>query len=158
MEQNATLATFYENWKLYQDHLKEAIAPLTPEQLALRAAPGLRTVGEIAAHVFRARVQWFTGFLGEQGGDAIQIPRRDEPVRDAAELVRGLDRSWELIADALARWSSEDMQKTFPEEWRGKHYDLPRSWVVWHILEHDLLHGGEISLLLGMHGLTAPEM
>jgi uncharacterized damage-inducible protein DinB len=158
MEQNATLATFYENWKLYQDHLKEAIAPLTPEQLALRAAPGLRTVGEIAAHIVRARIQWFTGFLGEQGGDAIQIPRRDEPVRDAAELVRGLDASWQLMADALARWNSEDMQKTFPEEWRGEHYDLSRGWVVWHILEHDLLHGGEISMLLGMHGLAAPEM
>jgi uncharacterized damage-inducible protein DinB len=158
MEQNATLATFYENWKLYQDHLKIAIAPLTPEQLAVRAAPELRTVGEIAAHNVRARVHWFTGFLGEKGVEVIKVPSRDEPVRDAAEIVRGLDASWELMAKALARWSSDDMQETFPEEWRGKHYELSRGWVVWHILEHDLHHGGEVSLLLGMRGLTAPDI
>ncbi len=101
MEQNATLATFYENWKLYQDHLKIAIAPLTPEQLAVRAAPELRTVGEIAAHIVRARVHWFTGFLGEKGVEVIKVPSRDEPVRDAAEIVRGLDASWELMAKAI---------------------------------------------------------
>jgi uncharacterized damage-inducible protein DinB len=27
--------------------------------------------------------------------------------------------------------------------------------VVWHVLEHDLHHGGEISLTLGMHGIDA---
>ena len=51
MEQSATLATFYENWKSYQDHLKDALAPLTPEQMAQRPGQGLRTVGEIAAHI-----------------------------------------------------------------------------------------------------------
>ncbi len=28
-----------------------------------------------------------------------------------------------------------------------------RGWVVWHTLEHDLHHGGEISQILGSHGL-----
>jgi len=27
--------------------------------------------------------------------------------------------------------------------------------VVWHVLEHDLHHGGEISLMLGLHRLQA---
>ena len=49
-EGNFTLDIFYRSWKDYQNTLKQAIAPLTPEQLALRAAPGLRSVGEIVAH------------------------------------------------------------------------------------------------------------
>jgi uncharacterized damage-inducible protein DinB len=27
--------------------------------------------------------------------------------------------------------------------------------VVWHVLEHDLHHGGELSLTLGLHGIPA---
>jgi uncharacterized damage-inducible protein DinB len=27
--------------------------------------------------------------------------------------------------------------------------------VVWHVMEHDLHHGGELSLTLGMHGMAA---
>jgi hypothetical protein len=28
---------------------------------------------------------------------------------------------------------------------------------VWHVLEHDLIHGGEVSLTLGMYGLATPR-
>ena len=46
------------------------------------------------------------------------------------------------------------MQKTFPDD----PVDLSRAWVVWHVLEHDLFHGGEISFALGMHGLTGIDI
>src|SRR5438105_4649236 len=162
-EDNFTLTTFYSSWKEYQDHLKEAIAPLSTEQLALRAAPDLRSVGEIAAHIIGARVGWFNRFLGERAGDEniSQLGLWDKsgtPAREATELVQGLDASWALMADALARWSSTDMQKTFKHDWRGDNYELSRSWVLWHILEHDLHHGGELSLTLGAHGLQAPDI
>src|SRR5690348_518795 len=38
------LAILFSNWADYQQQLIKAIAPLTPEQLALRAAPNLRSV------------------------------------------------------------------------------------------------------------------
>ena len=160
-EENATLATFYENWQLYQTHLQDAIAPLTADQLTLRAAPHVRSLGQIAAHIIAARVYWFIEFLGETDADALPLmdwDERDAPDHSAADLVRGLDVSWKLMADALARWNAADMQKTFPNEWRGNHYDLSRGWVIWHLLEHDLHHGGEISLTLGMNGLRTPDV
>src|SRR5438105_1590813 len=33
--------------------------------------------------------------------------------------------------------------------------NFTRAGVVWHVMEHDLHHGGELSLTLGMHGLPA---
>lgn len=160
-EENATLATFYDSWRVYQEHLAEAIAPLTAEELALRAAPELRTVGEIALHIIVGRIGWFAGFLGEGLEDMAALGRwvaPEAPSQDATELAQGLALSWELVASALGRWSVDDMGQTFPQEWRGKQYELSRSWVVWHVLEHDLHHGGEISLALGMHGLQAPDI
>ncbi len=55
-EDNFTLTTFYSSWKTYQDRLKESLAPLSAEQLALRAAPGLRSIGENALHIIGCRV------------------------------------------------------------------------------------------------------
>ncbi|HEV7129023.1 MAG TPA: DinB family protein [Ktedonobacterales bacterium] len=156
-----TLNLFYTSWKEYQDHIRMALAPLTPEQLTLRAAPGLRSIGELAMHIIGGRAGWFNGFLGEESADMRALDARDvpdAPPLDAAELVQALERSWEFMAGCLARWSPADMRKTFEHTWRGDHYDLARSWVVWHVLEHDLHHGGEISLTLGMHGLPAPDI
>jgi uncharacterized damage-inducible protein DinB len=174
-DDNFTLATFSTSWKAYQDRLTAALAPLTAEQLALRAAPGLRSIGENALHIIGCRTYWFTEFLGEDGGAEMKAYARwnevalgapyaswnevalalGAPVPTAAELAQGLDRTWQFIADRLAHWSPADMQQTFPDDWDGTPVELSRTWVIWHVLEHDLHHGGEVSLTLGMHGIHA---
>jgi uncharacterized damage-inducible protein DinB len=162
-EDTFTLATFYAQWNAYQEHITASIAPLTAEQLALRAAPHLRSIGENAAHIVSCRAGWFTFTLGEDSDADVQaIASWDAPgapARSAAELVQALQRTWQLMADCLARWSPAAMQQTFvearPADWVGEQPALSRSWVVWHVLEHDLHHGGELSFTLGMHGLPA---
>jgi uncharacterized damage-inducible protein DinB len=158
-EDNFTLTTFYSSWQAYQDHLKTSLAPLTADQLTLRAAPALRSVGENAAHIIGCRAGWFTQFLGEDGGPdvraAVEWDVPGAPERTAEELMQGLDRTWQMMTDCLARWGPAQMRETFPDNWDGKKVELSRAWVVWHVLEHDLHHGGEISLTLGMHGIPA---
>ena len=157
-EHNATLDTIYENWKKYQDKLKEALAPLTAEQLALRSAANERSIGELAMHIVQVRAGWFTYTLTEKYEGIQSLEEWDKPgaaPRTAAQLVTGLDLTWQMMADALARWNSDDMAKEFPDEDDGVVYNVSRQWVIWHLIEHDLHHGGEVSLTLGMHGLKA---
>jgi uncharacterized damage-inducible protein DinB len=162
-EDHFTLTTFYTSWKEYQDHIKGALAQLKASQLELRAAPHLRSIGENALHLIGCRAFWFTEFLGEDGGEEMKVYagwnevvlKLRAPVPTTAELAQGLDRTWQLMADCLARWSLADLHQTFPDDWDGKQVDLSRAWVVWHVMEHDLHHGGELSLTLGMHGLPA---
>jgi uncharacterized damage-inducible protein DinB len=33
-----------------------------------------------------------------------------------------------------------------------------RQWIIWHVLEHDIHHGGELSFLLGMYGVPAIDL
>jgi uncharacterized damage-inducible protein DinB len=163
VEDNFTLTTFYTSWKEYQDHIKAATAPLTTEQLELRAAPHLRSIGENVLHIVACRAYWFTDFLGEDGDEEMKVYadwnaialELGAPVPTVAELVQGLDRTWQFMEDCLARWSPAYMQQTFPDDWDGKQVDLSRAWVVWHVMEHDLHHGGELSLTLGIHGLPS---
>ena len=30
--------------------------------------------------------------------------------------------------------------------------DIPLGWIIWHVLEHEIHHRGELSLMLGMMG------
>ncbi len=155
-EDNFTLTTFYASWKEYQEHMRDTLGSLSAEQLALRAAPGLRSVGENAVHIIGCRVGWFTETMGEDGS-AYNLPDESWDVPEnaptGAELAQALDNSWRLMTDCLSRWSSADMQRTFPDEWDGKPVELSRAWIVYHVLEHDLHHGGEVSLTLGMNGI-----
>jgi uncharacterized damage-inducible protein DinB len=155
------LIRVYDGWPTYQQQIIEAIALLTDEQLALRAAPHLRSIEEIATHVIRVRVSWFHDVLNVGGDDFTEFGDWDRPgmpVRSAAELVRGLETTWRTIADMLNRWDATMLNDVFHGSWHGEHYEQTRRWVIWHVIEHDLHHGGEISLTLGMHGLKAPDI
>lgn len=162
-EDNFTLTTFYASWKEYQDHLAATLAPLTDEQLTLRAAPGLRSVGENAMHIVGCRMFWFTEALEVDGGEELKAYASwnkaalelGSPVPSATELAQAIDRTWRLMSDCLARWSPADMRKTISDEEDGEPVEISRAWVVWHVLEHDLHHGGELSFTLGMHGIPA---
>src|SRR4051812_32431135 len=54
-----SLITVFDGWDGYQLSLVRAVAPRTPEELAWRSAPGLRSVGEVAAHISLGRIDWF---------------------------------------------------------------------------------------------------
>jgi len=157
------VAQFYKGWDVYQQELVKILAPLTSEQLSLQAAPHHWSIGMIASHIIARRAGWFHLTLGEGSSELASLVHwddSDQPTRTSAELVVGLEATWQMIAEALARWTPADLEVKFQDWWPGEPYtgDEPwysRQWVIWHVLEHDLLHGGELSLALGMHGLGA---
>ncbi|SRR6266571_5399156 len=161
-EENYTsLLPYYKGWDVYQDLLIKAIAPLSDEQLTLRAAPHLRSIGEIATHMIAVRVRWFHGLMDVGGEDIAPIgewDRRGQPIRSASELISGFEKTLSFIQECLSRWTPADLEYVFKGTWQGEEYALSRQWMIWHVIEHDLHHGGEISLTLGMHGLTAPDL
>ncbi|HUZ02818.1 MAG TPA: DinB family protein [Thermomicrobiaceae bacterium] len=160
-EDRLTLRRFYQGWDAYQRLLVEAIAPLSEEQLALRAAPSLRPVWLLAAHIVGTRVGWFHGRMGEGGPEIAALDPWDAegaPPRGAAELIDGLETTWRMIAECLDRWTPADLDATFVRDLGDRTVTRSRQWIIWHVIEHDLHHGGELFLTLGMHGLPTPDL
>lgn len=166
------LRPIYEGWAAHQALLVDAVRGLPPEALALRTAPSQWSVWQLAAHIAGSRAYWFHDALGE--GDAAvrdlfrvemtTVPGlslddagweddEDHP-RSAEELVDGLTRSWDLVEGCLRRWGPEELAVSIVTPSRSHH----RGWVVWHVLEHDVHHGGEISQILGSHGLRGLDL
>jgi uncharacterized damage-inducible protein DinB len=158
----STLDVIYQSWQGYHEKLRNSIAPLTNEQLSLQPAARMWPVGQLVQHIISVRAGWFSGTLQEN--DEVMNAymwwgQRESPERSAADLVRGLDETWAFIESRLQRWSPADCTKTFPDEGPdGQIYQVSRSWVIYHVLEHDLHHGGEISLILGMNGLQGVDL
>jgi uncharacterized damage-inducible protein DinB len=159
--QAPSLDTVFQGWDEYQQNLITAVAPLTPEQLTLRAAPHLRSVGELVAHIVSTRVRWFHAGLGVGGAEVERFlawGQADGPVLGASDLVDGLRATWEMIHDALKAWDVSDLAQDVKSLYRGKTYLMPRQFVIWHVIEHDLHHGGELFVTLGILRLPTPDV
>jgi uncharacterized damage-inducible protein DinB len=168
----AALEPFYEGWATHQALVIDALRDLTPEQLDLRTAPHQWAVWQLAGHVAGSRAYWFHDVLGEGDpstrelfrvesttvpglplGDAGWEDDEDHP-RSVQELVDGLRRTWAIVDDCLRRWTAEELNASVVRTERTHH----RGWVVWHVMEHDLHHGGEISQILGSNGLPGLDV
>ena len=110
-----------------------------------------------------------------------------DPGHTAAELVAGLEKTWQMIEGTLARLTPADLERVVPpltqaeRERRAKLVEpalepYAQMWleatrlsgearpaasfqsIIWDILEHDIHHGSEISTTLGIHGLPVVEV
>src|SRR6185295_12290919 len=145
-------ARTFASWQDYQEALKRAIAPLTEEQMQRRLLPGLRTPGEIAEHIAFGRAKWLHRALGEAAAELTPLLRwedANDPPHTAAEILQGLELTWRFINVCLMRGSPTD---TIPEE------EVSILQTIWGLLDHDLPHAGELSLLLGASGLPGVEL
>ena len=145
-------ARAFESWQDYQEALKRAIVPLTEEQLQRRLMPGLRTSGEIAEHIVFGRALHLHRTLGEGVAELTPLLRwedADDPPHTAAEILHGLELTWRFITACLMRASPTD---AISEE------EIPIMQTIWGLLDHDLPHAGELSLLLGADGMPGVEI
>lgn len=152
----STIDVIYDNWRSYNGKLQDCIAPLTTEQILLQPASHMWPLGQVVQHIISVRAGWFSGTLQDTDkamDEYMYWGQRDSPARSAAELVRGLDETWSFIDSRLQRWTPTDCAQTFPDEWDGQTYEVSRSWVIYHVMEHDLHHGSQVSLILGMNNL-----
>src|SRR5690242_16194869 len=99
------LSDIYAGWEAEQHRLASLIGSLTQEQLALRAAPHLRTVSALASHIVAARAR-MTHWILHEGGDELDAlaywDGADQPappvIRPATELAAGLETTWRVIS------------------------------------------------------------
>lgn len=156
------LMAIFDGWEGYQQSLVHAIGPLSQDQLTWRAAPNLRSAGEIASHISVGRVAWFyrmdapgSEVLAREGA---ALGSEASIANNAAELVRWLERSWSMIEQTLRQWTVADLARTYRQKYQGKTYSVSRQWTIWRVLAHDLHHGGELAFTLGLQGIALPEL
>ncbi len=190
-----SLLAFYEGWRIHNQRLVAAIAPLSAEQLALRTTPQHWSIGMYATHIVANRAWWFHARMGEGSDDLTSLElwalgvceAEVDPCHPASELVAGLEKTWQMIEQTLARLTPADLFEVFPpldEAERVRHAQrvepalqpyaqmwldaaarsgvvrpaVARQQIIWGVLEHDIHHGSEISTSLGVHGLPVIEL
>ncbi len=178
-----SLMSVYEGWDGHQLALAHAITGLSREQLAYRPAAHLRSVGEIISHIALGRLSWFYRMgapgsaelarrLGPWDGEKVDCEEVAELRRwmdatdqheeaittNPTELLRWLEATWRMVETTLTTWTVADLAQTFRHAYGGKTYAVSRQWVIWRIMAHDLHHGGELAILLGMLGIEIPDL
>lgn len=160
-----TVAHIYEGWPRIQARLVKRLPQLGPAELQLRASPDGWPIWAMVGHVVGARVYWLCGVFEEPGAEATPFPdplgegwedHLDVP-RRSDELVQAVESSWRIVESCLRNWTPEMLGETFTRERAGEIQRHTRHSVLTRLVMHDAFHCGEVSIVLGMHGLASMD-
>jgi len=140
-----------EVWQYTQDELVRVVGLLSDEQLNMRIAPNVRTLGQQAEHIVRGRALWVHKVVDDPSLEPMMNwDEPDDPLRSVAEVVAGLQHTWRIWRAYIEPSTRDDPAPVSEQEADGLR-------TVWGMIDHDLCHAGELALMLGVLGLESPE-
>jgi len=162
-----TIRPAYSQWPRYQARLRDVIATLTPEQLAIQPSPERWPLWASIGHLACQRVFWLCDFAGEPGADTTRFtnavydcPGDDdlEHVLSPSDLVGALDSTFRIVEACLDRWTLEMLDEVLTRpEWDDS-WVHTRGAVIQRVFSHDIYHVAELSEALGAAGLPQVDL
>ncbi|HEV2249737.1 MAG TPA: DinB family protein [Candidatus Limnocylindria bacterium] len=160
-----SLAFLYGGWRTCNTRLADRLRDLSPAELQLASSPSAWPIWALAGHTAGARVYWLCGVLREAGAETTPFPDplsgvgwEDDPAspRRADELVTALETSWLIVERCLRTWQPDMLGAEVTRVVAGGTQRHTRQSVLMRLITHDAFHAGEVSSILGAHGL--PEI
>lgn len=144
---------FFKHWDEVRRELYRALDMLTNEQLNFVPREGLRSLGDTARHIASAEEGWFRYGIDRVHDKWPGYSADDYPtVESIKALLAEVHARTEVYLETL---SLDDLYKQGETAW-GESF-IPW-WVIWHVIDHELHHRGEIFLMMGLMGLEAPDI
>ncbi len=144
----------FKHWDEVRSNLFRALDMLIDDHLDFVPREGLWSLGEVARHIANAEEGWFRYVIAREYDEwPPAYPAADYPtVVSVKALLTEVHARTETYLDTL---SMADLERQIEAPW-GQHFSL--YWIIWHIIDHELHHRGEIYLMLGLMGLEAPDI
>ncbi len=141
-------------WSGIREGLYQPLDLFTDEQLSFTPAEGLWSIGQVALHIAGAEEGWFRFIVTRELDDWPEDYSLEEYPTMAAvkELLQETHGRTEAY---LATIDQDEMERIIEAPWGAK---FPVRWAVWHVLEHEIHHRGEMFLMLGILGKKAPDV
>ena len=144
----------FGHWAEVRDGLIKALDQLTDEQLGFVPHERLWSLGRVARHIASAEEGWFRY--------AVTSELTEWPAEYTVEEYPTVQAVKTLLTDVhtrtdayLSTIDAADVDQIIDLPWDSQ---VPLRWIIWHVLEHEIHHRGELFLMLGLLGIEAPDV
>lgn len=147
------LDQLFHHWEQIHHDTLATISKFSDADLQFQPYPNAWCAGQVMLHIADAEVFWLDSVImnaPEAGADVYTLANYPSTALIKA-LLGGVHRR---TAEILASFTLDDLQQT--RIYRDKR--LPLNWIIWHVVEHEIHHRAELSLMLGMMGRTGLDV
>jgi hypothetical protein len=160
----SSIRSAYSIWPELNRRLRDVVAGLTEEQLAIHPAPGRWPLWATVGHLACQRVFGFCNLALEPGADATPFTNAAfncpgdedlEHVWSPEALAAALDSTFAIVERALDTWTPDALDDliTHPEQGADDRVET-RGRILQRSFAHDVSHITELNETLGAHGIA----
>ena len=162
-----TIRPAYSKWPDYNRRLRDVVAALADEQLAMQPMPERWPLWATVGHAACQRVFWLCDFAGEAGAErtpftnaGYDCPGDDdlEHVLSAEALAEALDSTFRIVEGCLDRWTLDMLDEVLRRPEWDETWVHTRGSVLQRVFSHDVYHIAELNEALGSAGLTQVDL
>ena len=141
------LDALFSHWHHVHADTLALLEQFSDDELRYVAYSGGMPVGRIALHIADAEEGWFRmGVLKERDQWPSDFTLENYPTREAIKSL--LAEVHARTFAYLATLTTDDLETVIEAPWG----QFPLRFIIWHVLEHEIHHRGELSLILGILG------
>jgi uncharacterized damage-inducible protein DinB len=142
----------FKHWNEVRIGLLAALDKITDAQLDFRPREGLWSLRETVVHIAGTEDGWLRYYTAnhwhENPPQAVNYPTVD--------ALKALLAKEHAVTETQFLGNAEAaLEQVCSLPWGVQ---VPMEWAVWHVIEHEIHHRGEIYLMLGLMGLEAPDV
>lgn len=142
----------FKHWKEVRGGLLAALDKLTDAQLDFTPREGLWTLREIVVHLAGTEQGWLRHYTANRWHE--NEPKATD-YHSIESLKAFLAKEHAVTEEQFSGDLDAAMAQVCNLPWGAQ---VTMEWAVWHVLEHEIHHRGEIYLMLGLMGIEAPDV
>ncbi len=146
-------AQYFDHWNVVWRDMMRAVTVLEDEHLQYKPSKDYRrSVGDILRHIINLEQGWIHYVIRRE---LDHWPDEAADRLNSADLIRAeMDRVHQHTMEYLEDLTVDDFNRIVqvPEDGTPK-----LSWILWHVLEQEIHHRGELFLCLSLLGLPRPK-
>ena len=157
----------YSNWPRYNRSLRDVVAGLTDEQLAITPGPERWPIWATIGHAACQRVFWLCVFAGAPGAETTPFPDSGfncpgdddlEHVLGPRQLADALDTTFRIVEGCLDTWTMDSLAEEIGHPEHGDPRVYTRGSIIQRVFAHDVSHIAELNEVLGIAGLAQVDL
>jgi len=131
---------------------------LSEKELSTRAVPGAHTIGTLLTHIAETELSWIKEvILGKpltpEEKEAFRSDLYGKPDDTQAPAIslefflKNLEQVRHLTEETVFKFKDADLESIRIEKGKEKHYEDSIGWILYHLVEHEASHQGQIAML-----------
>jgi uncharacterized damage-inducible protein DinB len=137
----------FGHWEQVRADLLATIDKFSEAELGVVPFEGSWPVGQIMLHIAECEDHWLHSLVRHELTPPIKYRLAEHATKSAILEVLSLAHSRTI--QFLRRLEEQDLSRAYQTRY-GETFTL--YWIIWHVLEHEIHHRGELSLALGLLG------